>query len=234
MQRTRIKICGIRDAGTAKVAADAGTDMIGLVFVEKSPRYVTLDQAKAIIAVLNDAVEPVALFVDAPVEQVRATAAALGLKTVQLHGQESVQYVRDLAPLQVIKAAPARLRGIHDAVRPWLESGLSNLYAVLLDAIPIDNELPGGTGRQFYWGEFTENPGLKRLANRLMIAGGLTPQNVRAAIELICPFAVDVSSGVESRRGVKDHQKIVAFCRAVRSAADHGQAASGISLQCPP
>ena len=207
MERTRIKICGVRDVDTAKVAADAGADYVGVNFDERSPRFVTVEQASVIVNGMPDRVEAVGLFVDASAEAVRRTAADVGLKTVQLHGDETAQFVRELAPLGVIKAAHKA-----DAIAPFTDCAT----ALLFDAPPHSDQLPGGTGRKFDW---------EALATidrsdwpPIFVAGGLTADNVGRAIELIRPFAVDVSSGVESAPGVKSHQKIQAFCAAVRAA----------------
>jgi len=212
MGRTWIKICGIRDTASARVAAEAGADAVGLVFVERSPRHLTPSQAKAIVAALPDHVEPVGLFVDTPMQQVRHIAAEVGLTTVQLHGKESPGDATGLAPIKVIKA-------LHDASGAGAFFGVS---ALLFDAPPEGNELPGGSGRTFEWGDLAA---IDRTGwPNIIIAGGLTPENVPRAIRVIHPFGVDVSSGVESARGVKDHGQIRAFCAAVRETDDKGNA----------
>jgi phosphoribosylanthranilate isomerase len=225
MLRTRIKICGVRDAATAQAAAAAGADAIGLVFVRASPRFVTLAQARKIIAALPAFVEPIGLFVDTPAAQVLRVARALGLRTVQVHGQETPAYAARLAPLRVIKGIG--FTGDFDTliaeVTHWRKE-CPNLAAIIWDAPPSaaarKSKLTGGSGRTLDW------KGLAQLAQlngpntqpRYILAGGLTPTNVAQAVRIVRPFAVDVSSGVESSRGVKDPALIRAFCAQVRRA----------------
>ena len=218
MTHTRIKICGIRTLEAARAAVDAGVDAIGLVFVSASPRFVTEEQARQIVAVLPPMVEPIGLFVDAPADQVRQTAAAVGLRTVQLHGSELPAHIDQLAPLRVIKALPFDPQQADAAMRPW-KNPPGNLAAMLWDAPPrAATDLTGGSGRAIDW------HALAAMKNRCcdlppdVLAGGLTPDNVADAIRVVRPYAVDVSSGVESSRGVKDAGLIRAFCEAVRQA----------------
>lgn len=221
MKRTRVKICGIKTADTAKAAAAAGADAVGLVFVDDSPRHITLEQAKSIVAVLPPFVEPVGLFVDPPLDKVRQTAKALGLRTIQLHGKESPRFVEDLAPLRVIKALPFDARHMTDLITPW-RTGCGNLCGILFDSPPKDEDsLTGGTGQTIAWADLAklEHAGIMAGLPPIILAGGLTPQNVTAAITTVRPFAVDVSSGVESSRGVKDAQLIATFVRAVSEAS---------------
>ncbi len=222
MTRTRIKICGVSDAETARVAVDAGADAIGLVFVERSPRHVTVERARPIAAALPAFVEPVGLFVDASAEAVRRVAEAVGLRTVQLHGGESAGVVAQLAGLRVVKALPFDAQAIEATLSPWREAGLSSpsLAAILWDTPPKRGALPGGGGRAFDWpalAALREAGGLDGLPPQVL-GGGLTPDNVAEAIRVVRPYAVDVSSGVESAPGVKDHECIRAFCEAVRRA----------------
>lgn len=223
MHRTRIKICGIRDAAAARAVVEAGADALGLVFVEGSPRHVAAERAELIVRDLPAFVEPIGLFVDAPLEEVRATARMLGLRTVQLHGHESTDYARHLAPLRVIKSFAFDPMDLDQRLAPWRE-GVENLAAILLDAPPPTPDAPagsqGGTGRRFDWHaleQLQREGGLADLP-RLILAGGLTPDNVGQAIGLLSPFAVDVSSGVERGKGVKDAGLIRAFCSAAASA----------------
>lgn len=217
--RTRIKICGVRDVQTALAAAAAGADAIGLVFVEDSPRVVTLEQARAIIAALPAFVEPVGLFVNRPVEQVMDTAEQLELRTVQLHGDETPGDVAQLTGLRVIKAMSfENAQDAQASLQVW-QNPPAQLAALLFDTPPLpDATVPGGSGRSFDWNQLVE---LMKSATMeslppIILAGGLTPQNVAEAMERVKPYAVDVSSGVESSRGVKDVEKILRFCQAVR------------------
>lgn len=219
-RRTRIKICGLRDADTAHVAAEAGADAIGLVFVTGSPRQVTLDQAKVIVDALPAFVDPIALFVNAPITHIRNTAAALGIGTVQLHGDESPQDVKALAPLRVIKSLPFDANLPTKAIAPW-RAAPHNLVAILFDVCSLesgDAAARGGTGKQLDWNALSslKNGGMFQGLAPMILAGGLNPQNVFKAIEGVRPFGVDVSSGVESVRGIKDCSLISQFCSTVR------------------
>ncbi|MDP6058015.1 MAG: phosphoribosylanthranilate isomerase, partial [Pirellulaceae bacterium] len=190
---TRIKICGVREPATVLAAAEAGADAIGLVVVEGSPRQVTIKEAQRVVAATPAFVEAVALFVNTPVDEVRRVANVLGIRTVQLHGDESPHDVAALEPLRVIKAvsltdadsAPAQLAA-------W--RGLSNLAGLLFDTPPHAEQLPGGSGRTFDWRTFTllrDRGALNSLAP-IILAGGLNAQNVAEAIRIVHPFAVDV------------------------------------------
>ena len=216
---TRIKICGVNDPDIARVAAEAGADAVGLVFVEGSPRYVSIEQAGQILAALPAFVEPVALCVDAPTDRIRSTADSLGLGTVQLHGNETPDDVCALSPLRVIKAVAFQdSKTIESQRARW--QGLTNLAGLLFDTPPVDGALPGGSGRRFDWTALAERRGngVPQIFPPLILAGGLTAANVAEAIRTVRPHAVDVSSGVESRPGVKDPKLIRAFCAAVRDA----------------
>lgn len=218
-QRTWIKICGIRDAQTAAAAAEAGADAIGLVLAPGSPRTVDRQQAKAIVQALPQGVAPVGLFVDAAADEVRRTAQEVGLTTVQLHGRETPQEVAALAPLRVIKAVGVWAQAGKRALATW-RGGPPNLAALLLDAAADDGGPAGGTGQRVDWGvlaQWTAQGALEGLA-AVILAGGLTPENVGEAIRRLRPWGVDVSSGVERRRGQKDVGRIRAFCQAVRQA----------------
>ena len=152
-----------------------------------------------------------------PVDEVRRVANVLGIRTVQLHGDETPQDVAALEPLRVIKAISLTDAGSAPVqLAPW--RGLSNLVGLLFDTPPLAEELPGGSGRSFDWQTLTvlrDCGALDSLAP-IILAGGLDTQNVAEAIRIVRPFAVDVSSGVESRRGVKDPVLVRAFCAAVR------------------
>ncbi|MFW6336546.1 MAG: phosphoribosylanthranilate isomerase [Phycisphaeraceae bacterium] len=224
MPRTRIKICGVRDVATAIAAVDAGADAVGLVFVERSPRRVDVDEAHRIVRALPAFVEPVGLFSDAPWQQVRDLADAVGVRTVQLHGREGPGYIARLRHLRIIKALGFEAGRVAEQIDPW-RSGVTNLAGILLDTPPASathGELTGGSGASFDWSalaEMEKRNAFEHLPPRIL-AGGLTPENVADAIAALSPFAVDVSSGVESERGVKDPAKIKAFCDAVL--ATHG------------
>lgn len=233
MARTRIKICGVCDVETAIAAVAAGADAIGLVFVDASPRCITIEHARPIVAALPPFVEPVALFVNAPLDQVRQVAKALGLRTVQLHGDESPGFASDLAPLRVIKAVGFEARHVTESLKPWRGS-CANLSGVLFDAPPADgpkpaapNPLTGGTGRPLDWSGLAklEHAGVLTGLPPTILAGGLNPDNVAQAIRTVEPYAVDVSSGLESSQGVKDVHLIRTFVKAVRQADEQLSAA---------
>jgi phosphoribosylanthranilate isomerase len=209
MQRTRIKICGVRDEQTALVAAACGADAIGLVFVRSSPRFVEPADAWHIVDALPPFVTAVGLFVDPPFDTYDDARDACPFTYTQLHGKESEPDVRDMGP-DVIKGIRYDPSTIEADLLKW--SRHDDVCAVLVDGGP------GGTGETLDWKHLAS---VKHLCDHpLILAGGLTPENVGEAIRAVRPFAVDVSSGVESQRGVKDPAKVAAFCKAVRE-ADH-------------
>lgn len=223
MHRTRIKICGVRTPEVALAAARAGADWVGLVFVDRSPRQVTVAEARAVVRALPATVDPVGLFVDAPAERVREVAAAVGLRTVQLHGDETPEQVASLEGLRVLKAVAFN----GGANLEWWR-GVANVVGLLVDTPPVDaGALPGGSGRAFDWAALAR---WRAQAGDdlppMFLAGGLTPANVAEAIATVRPYGVDVSSGVESARGVKDAALIEAFCAAVREADRMGDRAA--------
>lgn len=214
MNRTRIKICGVKEIGTGLEACKAGADAIGLVFVEKSPRYVMPEMAERIAAHLPAFVEPVGLFVDCPSNKIRQICAFANIHTVQLHGHEDVSFADELEGLRVIRALPFNPEGI-EAAKPWAEH--HRVQSILYDTPPQPEVgLTGGSGQTFEWSILEWGPASHQ--ERTILAGGLTPGNVGRAITSCLPYAVDVSSGVESSRGVKDVGLIHAFCDAVRMA----------------
>ncbi len=217
MPRTRIKICGITDADTAEVAAEAGADAVGLVFVEASPRSLTLSKAGSIVEALPPFVEPMGLFVDRTPREVIEICRKVGLRSVQLHGEETPGDLAALhgAGLRVVKALAFRGSEYVSLMRVWMGVGLAG---VLWDAPPAGpGGSTGGGGRAFSWSDLASWSRGSHLP-RAIVAGGLTPENVGEAIRVVRPYAVDVSSGVERSRGVKDAALIRMFCEAVREA----------------
>jgi len=202
--RTRVKVCGITNIDDALAAAEAGADAIGLVFYAKSPRAVTAEQAAKIVAALPPFVTTVALFVDAPVVEVRQVLKQVPIDLLQFHGDETAEYCVDFQR-PYIKA----LR-----MQPGIDiTQQANMHAsalgILLDAwVP---GVPGGTGQTFNWDM------IPSLARPLVLAGGLTPENVQQAITQVNPWAVDVSGGVEMAKGRKAYDKIQAFMQAVNA-----------------
>jgi len=213
MQRVRVKICGLRDPKQALKVAQMGADAIGLNFA-KSPRWVSPEQARAITDILPPMVWSVGVFVDDDAEVVSRVAERTGISAAQLHGDEPPEIV-DALSVPVIKAFRVRGADWIDEVDAWL-SGVqsrSHVKAILLDA--FSKEARGGTGTQFNWEWVAAARSAGRLAGipPLILSGGLDPANVSDAIDVVQPWAVDVSSGVESAPGVKDLEKIAAFMR---------------------
>ena len=205
----RIKICGITNTEDAQAAAKLGADAIGFVFAP-SPRQISSEKARAIIRTLPPLVQTVGVFVDEDPEKVASTAAFCHLDLLQFHGKESANYCRRFAQ-RVIKAMRVH-REAH-------VEGCSE-YSGVVDALLLDTYIPGqtgGTGLTFDWNLALE---AKRYA-RIILAGGLNPDNVAAAISAVKPYAVDVSSGVEEKPGVKDHEKMARFIQTVRASV-HG------------
>lgn len=230
MARTRVKICGVRDVDTALAAVEAGADAVGMVFVERSPRRIDVDEAHRIVRVLPAFVQPVALFSDAPWQKVRDLADAVGVRTVQVHGREGPGFVSRVRHLRVVKAIGFEAGRVAEQLDPWRQ-GVTNLAGLLLDTPPdsaTHGDLTGGSGVAFDWAALAklEREGAFDALPPRILAGGLTPDNVGEAIRVARPFAVDVSSGVESQRGVKDPARIAAFCKAVRDADADANGAS--------
>lgn len=202
--QTRIKICGITRIEDGLAAARLGADAIGLVFYEATPRYVTVDQARAIAQALPPFVSRVGLFVDVDADRVRATISTVGLDILQFHGEESAETYRAFG------------RPYIKAVRMWDDVDLYAQQRAYPDAIGLlldtyVKHTPGGSGETFDWRLVPRD-----LEKPIILAGGLTADNVKDAIKVVRPFAVDVSSGVEETKGVKDPEKISAFIERVR------------------
>lgn len=202
--RVRIKICGIKDPAHARVAAREGADAIGLVFYGPSPRFVEISQAREVLEVLPPYVMSVGLFVDASAEEIRRILSVVRLNMLQFQGDESPEFCEQFG-VPYVRAV--RMEQGTDLVE-WAQR-FSRAKALLLDAhVP---GTPGGTGRTFDWAAIPRD-----LPIAFILSGGLTPENVAAAVRKVRPWAVDVSSGVESARGVKDPRRIVEFIRSVR------------------
>lgn len=205
MQRTRIKICGITRAEDLRAAVQEGADAVGFVFYEPSPRYVTPQRAAELVALLPPFVTSVGLFVDAAPDAVAATLACVRLDLLQFHGDETAPDCNAFGR-PYIKAA---------RVRPGLDlveyaSQFPDAQGLLLDAFV---EGYGGAGKSFDW---TLIP--PALPLPVILSGGLDAQNVGEAIARVRPWAVDVSSGVEVSKGIKDAAKIASFVAGVRDA----------------
>jgi phosphoribosylanthranilate isomerase len=212
---TWIKICGTTNLEDALAAVEAGADALGFIFTD-SPRRITPEAAREIVANLPDSVQKIGVFVNASRDRVHNIVSRVGLTGVQLHGTENEEYVEELCrgwnqtktrkhQVRVIKAVP---------VRPGFENTLRALSRSL-DLFLLDSGA-GGTGQSF--DPKTALAGLKKTPVRFIAAGGLRPENVSKAIAVLNPWGVDVASGVEKEKGKKDHTKLKAFVQAVRQA----------------
>ncbi|AJE04911.1 phosphoribosylanthranilate isomerase [Geobacter pickeringii] len=196
----RVKICGITSLADALIAVEAGADALGFVFHDQSPRHVAPDQAAGIIAALPPFVQTVGLFVNRALDFVNETAARCRIDLVQLHGDEPPEYC-DAVARRVIKAFRVRDGASIEPIRHY------RVTAHLLDA--WSPAVYGGTGHTFNW----EIARRVKSFGPLVLAGGLTPENVAEAVATVEPYAVDVSSGVESAPGQKDPAKVREFIR---------------------
>lgn len=197
--RVRIKICGITSVIDALQARDAGADAIGLVFYGRSPRCVSIQQAKEIALAVGPFVTVVGLFVDAPVDDVKHVVSEVPLHVLQFHGDEPLSYCESFQR-PYIKALRMRPElDVESAIAQYPSAG-----AILLDAYRAG--VPGGTGETFDWQRVPKS------SNKLIVlAGGLTPDNVAKAVEATSVYGVDVSGGVEDTPGKKDAFKIKNF-----------------------
>ena len=204
---TLVKICGITNLNDAQAAVAAGADALGFNFYKPSPRYITPPAAREIIDQLPSSVLTVGVFVneDSP-QTVMNIANEAGLKALQLHGDESPDYCRELAAnTPVIKTL-----AVSDSFDPTLVGGY-NVDAIMLDT--RDNRLRGGTGRVFDWSIAQQ---VSQLVPKLYLAGGLSPENVAEAINKVRPYAVDACSSLEDRPGTKNHGRMRVFVDTVR------------------
>ena len=201
---TAVKICGVTRAEDALAAAHHGAHAIGLVFYAPSPRYIEPDAAASIVRALPPFVTPVGLFVDADEAQVRDITRRAGIQLIQFHGSETPEFCArfGLPWMRAVRVRPGvdllqYARDFHGA------------RALLLDA--YQEGLHGGTGATFDWALIPPS-----LPVPIVLSGGLNPDNVSAAVRAVKPWAVDVSSGVEASKGIKDANKIAAFISGVR------------------
>jgi len=208
--RVFVKICGIRSIQDARLAVEAGADAIGFVFWPMSPRRIDADAAAAIGRELPPFVLRVGVFVDTPRDEMAVVADRAGLDLLQLHGDEPPEALAG-APRRALKAVRVgKGFAVQDALRY-----VGHAAGVLVDTrLAGETALLGGTGVTFDW---TLIRGLRDRVPFLMLAGGLSPDNVAEAIRAVRPHAVDVSSGVEARPGRKDPAKVRAFVEAVRA-----------------
>jgi phosphoribosylanthranilate isomerase len=205
---TVVKICGITNLDDALAAVGAGADALGFNFYKPSPRYITPQAAREIIEQLPETVLKVGVFVNEELEDVRKVAKEAGLRSLQLHGDESPEYCRELAGYSVIKTF---------AVSDTLDIQAVHEYKV--EAIMLDtkhNNLRGGTGQVFDWSIAQQ---AAPTIPKLFLAGGLSPENVQNAVEIVRPFAVDACSALEDTPGKKNHERVRVFINTVRGVA---------------
>jgi len=203
--RTRIKICGVSRPEDVTAAVDAGADAVGFVFHPGSPRYLTAEKAGVLAAALPPYVTPVGLFVNAEPATIAAAVAAIPTLVLQFHGDETPEECAAAGRPYLRAARMAPGFDLLDFARRFDEA-----QGLLLDA---HVEAYGGSGKVFDWSLVP-----RAVPHRLVLSGGLHAGNVGSGIRELRPWAVDVSSGVESARGVKDAAAIHAFCDAVREA----------------
>lgn len=197
--RVKVKICGIQDVHTALEAAKAGADALGFIFVPESKRYVKPQLAREIISSLPPGVDAVGVFVNTPTSEINQIAAYCNLDIIQLHGKEKTGDYSDLSR-QVIKCIKVKSK-----------LNVTQIDTIKADAVLLDTyhpQMAGGTGKTFDW----NIAGKIKTTKPIILAGGLNPNNVMEAIKTVKPFAVDVSSGVETG-GVKDISKIREFIK---------------------
>ena len=208
--RTRIKVCGITESEDARAAVAAGADGLGFIFVPQSPRHIEPDMVRKITRGLPPLVDAVGVFVDEEIEAVQEIMQYCCLSFVQLHGSETPGYCENIS-CRVIKSFSIGQETKIGDFTPYAEA----VSGFLLDTYHKD--MAGGTGLTFDWQllEHIKPPG------PLVLAGGLTPDNVGDAIRQVKPFAVDVNSGVEYQPGRKDPDKLKSFVHAVRKADEH-------------
>lgn len=204
---TRVKVCGITSLRDALAAIDAGADALGFVFYPPSPRYIDEAQAADIIAQLPAFVTSVALFVDADADSIRRCIALTKVDLLQFHGSEDETFCRQF-DRPYIKAL--RVNGDVQEQADVLANAnaFASAKGILLDT--YRKGVPGGTGERFDWRLVPET------LNNVILAGGLTSDNVGEAITMVAPYAVDVSGGVEASHGVKDVDKIKQFFAAIQ------------------
>ncbi len=199
----RVKICGITNENDASSAAGLGADALGFIFYKGSKRYIDPKEAGRIISSLPPFVSAVGVFVNQSIEEIKEYARLSGIDTVQLHGDETPVFCEEV-PYKMIKAVRVK-----DAVN-IAEVELYPVRAILFDK--HSDEMYGGTGSRFDWGVLK---GLE-ISKKIILSGGLTPENVSQAVRLVKPYGVDVSTGVEDAPGKKNHEKMRKFIEAVK------------------
>lgn len=215
---TWIKICGITNLDDALTATEAGADALGFVFYEGSPRKVDVETARAIVTELPKHVEKVGVFVNGIEDQICRTVDRAGLTAVQMHGDNEDPRVADLLvsqrpQLKILAGVSMQRPNPEGWAMMWSPDVV---HAYLLDS--GTSSKPGGTGKTFDWTASASGIAVIKRLGKVIVAGGLRPSNVCDALSVLQPFGVDVSSGVETRPGKKDPDKVRAFVEAVRRA----------------
>lgn len=210
--QVRTKICGLTRAEDVQCAVAAGTDAIGLVFYAPSPRAVSVEKAQTLLAVVTPFVQVAGLFVNATVSEIQQVLAQVALDILQLHGDETPAQCMEIGRAtgrRWIKALAVKPdSNMPELIEQYVTAGASG---ILLDT--WHPQLKGGTGQTFDWNSWPQTIGQ---TVPLILAGGLNPDNVADAIAQTRPYAVDVSGGVESQKGIKDHQLIRQFMQGVQ------------------
>lgn len=210
LSRTRIKMCGLTREKDVVAGIDAGLDALGFIFYEKSPRNVEPDFVRSMVAQMPPFTECVGVFVNREREEVEEIIEYCRLTYAQLHGNENPKFCerieRFVSPCRVIKAFRVSEESQSDEFAPYA----SVIHGYLLDTYMKGSA--GGTGKTFDWNIIQR----LKLQRPMILAGGLTPENVEEALSQVQPFGVDVNSGVEIEPGIKDHAKLNAFVRKVR------------------
>jgi phosphoribosylanthranilate isomerase len=203
---TFIKICGITNVDDARAAIDAGVDALGFNFYQPSPRYISPANAREIIEQLPDSILNVGVFVNEDIESLMNIAQQAGITAVQLHGDESPDYCRELAEeYEVIKVL-----AVSDSFNIQMVQAYE-VQAIMLDT--SDKTLRGGTGRAFDWSIASR---VNELVPKLFLAGGLSPENIEEAIAVVRPYAVDACSALEDSPGKKNGERLRAFVEKAR------------------
>ncbi len=203
----RVKICGLRRPEDVEAAVAAGADALGFNFWKSGPRYIEPQEAARIIAHVPPAILTVGVFVDETLETVQTIAEQTGIQALQLHGTESPEYLERLGPFLRIKALK-----VNAAFRPEQLRAYRSASLFLLDGSVAG--MHGGTGQPFDWSLAEQ----AKAYGKIILAGGLTPENVAEAVRRVRPWGVDVASGVERQPGVKDARLVREFIQAARAA----------------
>lgn len=199
---TRVKICGITRLEDALFAEESGADALGFIFYKKSKRYIEPERAREIIAQLNPFIARVGVFVNENVKIINEVAAQCALTHIQLHGDELPEIVPEIDKV-VIKALNFSDK-LAEEVSIWKD------FNLMIDS--GDRQTPGGTGKTLPWHELKD----LKINRPYILAGGLNLQNIEQSLEILRPIAVDVSSGVETAPGIKDHRKVSQFIKKVK------------------